>query len=561
MIPELNQAVLAASGWTEISVVLKATLILASGLLSVRLARPGTASLRHILLATTFAALLMLPAVVLWVPEVAVPIGVESVAGPLLQSPEPTTTSVPEARNSAAPTETGSRPTTAFAVPSPSSLLPILWLAGSGLLLIRLGFDAWRIRRLRRNGLPAPELRGQFDDVLKATGIRRPMDLLLHEGIPAPLTCGLLRPAILLPADAIQWTEDDVRRALIHELEHVRRGDWATQLMARVACASYWFHPLAWIAWRRLALEAERACDNAVVRSEDGTEYADQLVSLARRMSHTAEQPALGMAKRSDLSARVTAVLDQAQRRDRAGFRAAAAVVAAAVIFVAGLGSLRAVAQERSATVSDASVSAGLDAALFKASEEGDLASMQRLLTSGANVNATIQGDGSPLIAAARNGKEAAVAFLLERRADPNLAVIGDGSPLIMAALRGHLASVKLLLDRGADIHQAVRGDGNALIMAARGGHVDVVEYLLERGANIEQVVPGDENALIEASASGRLPVVKLLVARGANVNARVWSERRAGAESGEWRTPLNMARRRGHTDVVAFLQSAGARE
>lgn len=86
------------------------------------------------------------------------------------------------------------------------------------------------------------------------------------------------------------------------------------------------------------------------------------------------------------------------------------------------------------------------------------------------------------------------------------------------------------------------------------------MEYLLERGANIEQVVLGDENALIEASASGHLPVVKLLVARRANVNARVWAET-SGAGAGEWRTPLNMARRRGHAEVVSFLLSAGARE
>jgi ankyrin repeat protein len=79
---------------------------------------------------------------------------------------------------------------------------------------------------------------------------------------------------------------------------------------------------------------------------------------------------------------------------------------------------------------------------------------------------------------------------------------------------------------------------------------------LLDRGANIEQVVPGDENALIEASASGHLPVVKLLVDRGANVNARVWVE-----EQKEWRTPLNMAQRRGRTAVVEYLRSAGARE
>ena len=87
--------------------------------------------------------------------------------------------------------------------------------------------------------------------------------------------------------------------------------------------ACYWFHPLVWIAWRRLCLEAERACDDAVVQCSAHTDYAEQLVSLAERLT-AQPQPALGMAKRSDLSARVSALLDARQRRGQAGAFAAA---------------------------------------------------------------------------------------------------------------------------------------------------------------------------------------------------------------------------------------------
>ena len=95
-----------------------------------------------------------------------------------------------------------------------------------------------------------------------------PVELLVHEDIAAPLTCGFSRPCILLPSEAQQWNDSDLRRALVHELEHVRRRDWVIQLAARAACALYWFHPLAWVAWRRLCLEAERACDDAVLQRQ-----------------------------------------------------------------------------------------------------------------------------------------------------------------------------------------------------------------------------------------------------------------------------------------------------
>ena len=152
---------------------------------------------------------------------------------------------------------------------------------------------------------------------------------------------------------------------------------------------------------------------------------------------------------------------------------------------------------------------------------------MQAIRPAGANVNAAIDGDGSPLIAAARANRPDVVRRLLDRGADPNMPVEGDGSPLIAAASEGTAAVVALLLDRGAQI---------------------------------DLMVPGDENALIQASGRGSLEIVRLLVSRGADVNARAWVEW-ARDRGGEWRTPLNMARRGGHAAVVAFLLEAGARE
>ena len=86
---------------------------------------------------------------------------------------------------------------------------------------------------------------------------------------------------IVFPLDARTWPDADLRRALIHELEHVRRGDWVTMCLARTVCAVYWFHPLVWIANRQLGLNAERACDDAVLQDFQAFGYADQLVALA----------------------------------------------------------------------------------------------------------------------------------------------------------------------------------------------------------------------------------------------------------------------------------------
>jgi beta-lactamase regulating signal transducer with metallopeptidase domain len=138
---------------------------------------------------------------------------------------------------------------------------------------------------------------------------------MLHEEMQTPLTFGVTRPAIILPTDSRRWSNAELRRALLHELEHVRRNDWVVRLAVRVACVLYWFHPLVWVAWRRLRLETERASDDAVIQSAADTDYADQLVALAQRMLVTRAQHALDMANRSDLSARVMAILDANRRR------------------------------------------------------------------------------------------------------------------------------------------------------------------------------------------------------------------------------------------------------
>lgn len=534
----ITEVTLALSRWVELSIVGKATVMIMLGLTAARLKVHARASLRHLLLATALATLLVLPLVILAAPNLTIDVPVAQVRESVEVSSAPTSSAAiadPEINSPRlSASDSGS-----WSAPSWRTLIRSIWILGGMLLIVSLSVDLWRVRQLRRNGLPWTPFRELTQTLASECGLRRPIEVLLHEDIKAPLTCGIWRPAIILPAEAREWTEDDLRRAVVHELEHVRRGDWATQLAARAVCACYWFHPLVWVAWRQLCLEAERACDDAVVQSAEHTDYAEQLVSLSQRLSIARTQPVLGMANRSDLSRRISALLDSGQRRGRAGLSAAVSAMIVAGLVVTAIAPLRAVAQSPKVTITNQELrtrnddtgrgaSTPFDRALFEAAESGNIADIEKLLTAGANVNCALDGDGSPLIAAARNGQLGAVDLLLVRGANPNMPVPGDGNPLIMAAREGHAEIVTLLLDRGSDINQ---------------------------------VVPGDENALIQASDEGHLNVVKVLVDRGADVNVRVWVEESGRQTNGEWRTPLSMARKSGHQKVVEYLLSVGARE
>ena len=516
----------------ELELILKAATLLTCGLLATAALRRAAASTRHLVLASTLAAVCALPAIAAFGPDLVVQVPVAVELDPIRQGSAAPTASVQPGALPAPSTSNLGR--NQFAEVSTIAVLRVIWAAGTLTVLAVLGLGLWRLRKLRVTAIPLVSLQEVADRIAVDLGIRRRVTVVTHDRVVAPLTFGVLNVTVVLPSDVERWPAPAARRALVHEIEHVRRLDWAFVLLARVVAAMLWFVPLAWIAERRLRLEAERACDDAVIAGSDNADYADQLVALARRFRSGDAIVMLGMANRSELSVRIRSLLDDRQRRGRV--QPAASVVIAGLILVV-LGSVGALTVTEAAeddgpavavsTPSQQSRGRG-ERSLYRAAERGDVTRMTELIDEGADLNRAFDGDGTPLIAAARAGK---------------------------------VAAVKLLLDRGADPNLAVPGDGNPLIMAARDGHRDVVALLLDRGARVNEVVPEDENALIQASAEGHVEVVRLLLARGADVNIRAWAEAALERPNGEWRTALSVARRERHETVVRLLLAAGARE
>lgn len=545
-----------ASGWAVLAV--KATACMLATLLLVRMTGRASASLRHLLVAATFGVLLFLPLTAALAPARVVRIpAARTRASDVARSLPP------------AQTPNGSRPSSP---PGPGRRLdPIdlaygVYVAGASALILSLAVGARRVHRLRRSAEVSVAGARLANEMARANGMRTGIEVTVSPDLAVPLTFGVTHPVILLPGSIAGWGEEERGRAVRHELEHIARRDWATHAVSRLVCALYWPHPFAWVLWRRLRLEAERACDDAVIRSFGSAEpYAEQLVSLARQVTHRGSVPAPAMATRSDLGFRVEAILDRRLRRAPLTKARALVVTVIAVVFLLGVApfKLMTAAVEPAADRTLAAEDTGpLDNALMMAAGRGDIPTMRRLLDHGARANAAIDGDGSPLIAAARNGRVEGMKMLVASGADVNLGVPGDGNPLTAAASGGHLEAVRFLLERGARIDEGLEGDGNALIMAAGAGRLEVVRFLLDQGADIEKLVCGDENALIHASETGQAEVVRFLIGRGANVNARVRVESGDGGATRQvWRTPLVMARRGHHDEVVRILLAAGAGE
>ena len=217
----------------------------------------------------------------------------------------------------------------------------LIWAAGVAAVTVRAILGLAAARRLVRRCRPvtAGPLVETAEEARQALGVSR--SVRVFEGSPAatvavPMTCGFLSPTILLPADAAAWPADRLRTVLLHEMAHVRRGDWLLLALAQCACALYWFHPLVWLAVSRLRAEGEGACDDLVLScGVSAPDYAAHLLEIVRGLSESRFQwPAtVAMARRADVADRVRAILGA--HRSRCGVTRRGLAVSA--IFVAGV--------------------------------------------------------------------------------------------------------------------------------------------------------------------------------------------------------------------------------
>jgi TonB family protein len=379
-------ALLVPAGWDAALAFLvgnawKATVILVAAFGAAMLLRRASASLRHLVWSAAIVCLAVLPLASLALPpwHAALPAGsgIASIvaAGPA-SVPLSAVANPPVAANTNPAGEVGSQ-RGAFPV---SRALVAVWAIGFCLVAGRLWIGVRRVREMTRG---AGELRnGDWSQasaqLANRLPLRRAVALLQNERVSIPMTAGFWRPVVLLPKDAEQWPAERRWVVLAHELLHVHRADYGLWMLARLACALYWFHPLVWFAAARMRQEAEQACDDGVLRlGAEAPAYAEHLVSLARgwSLARTAELSAMAMAQPSHLESRIRALLDPTRDRREATRRARLGVAVAAVLALAPLAAVRATAQAATAslqgTVSDIS-GARLPRALVTVQRLGD---------------------------------------------------------------------------------------------------------------------------------------------------------------------------------------------
>ena len=162
--------------------------------------------------------------------------------------------------------------------------------------------------------------------------------------VEIPLTVGVLRPAILLPESAIEWTQQRRDVVLAHEQAHVFRRDVLWNIVAAAVKGVLWWQPMSWYAHRQLVLSSEKACDDFVLHTGIGpAEYARELFALATQFRSSKQQLCLSAAcvTQPPIEQRIQSILaGKLDRRNVTG-KNAALIWTAAFVTILIIGSIR----------------------------------------------------------------------------------------------------------------------------------------------------------------------------------------------------------------------------
>jgi beta-lactamase regulating signal transducer with metallopeptidase domain len=145
-----------------------------------------------------------------------------------------------------------------------SPYLTFGWIMGMLLYLIRIVNGSFYLRSLRNL---STELKQEIDkkmfELKGKMQIGKAIKLIFTHHINEPLTFGLFKPVILLPLSYInQVPAEQVEMILAHELAHIKRHDYAVNLIQTALEAIYFYNPFFRAISNIIRDEREFCCDD-----------------------------------------------------------------------------------------------------------------------------------------------------------------------------------------------------------------------------------------------------------------------------------------------------------
>lgn len=163
------------------------------------------------------------------------------------------------------------------------AFIVFIWSVGALLFSLRVFGGWWYTRKLRGNAI---EIENEWSQRLQKLaahlGINQIISLAESSHIEGPVVIGYIKPMILIPIGMCSGLSvEQLESIFIHELIHIRRGDYFVNMIQSFLEALFFFNPFVWILSGIMRREREHCCDDAVVKVYgNALAYAHALATL-----------------------------------------------------------------------------------------------------------------------------------------------------------------------------------------------------------------------------------------------------------------------------------------
>jgi beta-lactamase regulating signal transducer with metallopeptidase domain/uncharacterized GH25 family protein len=163
--------------------------------------------------------------------------------------------------------------------------LALVWLGGTAAMLARTGSLVAGAEKLRRRSSPLENeaVLKLIGEARRKLGLARRIQVVVTERLTSPAVMGLVAPVLILPLSMVTTLPmEQLQLILLHELAHIRRGDYLVNLCQLLVESLLFFNPAVWWISRQIRQEREACCDAVTIAlAGERLKYARTLAQVA----------------------------------------------------------------------------------------------------------------------------------------------------------------------------------------------------------------------------------------------------------------------------------------
>lgn len=172
-----------------------------------------------------------------------------------------------------------------------SPLLLGLWALGSVVCLVILVIRLFLLYRLCTRAVPLPRedpAAKIYRETALEMGLPTPPPLAVSGAFSTPVSAGLFKPQVLLPAQFREYSSQELRYVFRHELaHHIRKDLWSRQGIALLRCL-FWWNPCMWLLCKTLEQAQELNCDQLACAPLDKRQRTSYLQTILHTLGFQA---------------------------------------------------------------------------------------------------------------------------------------------------------------------------------------------------------------------------------------------------------------------------------